>query len=531
VKKCVNEGEKMRKLVTSAKRFMFSSAGFKRFISAAEWILILLAVTTLPNIFLFFLYNGNRTINFLIFGQVVVLSIVFAIVSIIVFIILTLVVKSRGWALAILIAFWIMFWMFESIYSLRLISLILTREWLLVVLVLIVIMGTAYIRRFANKISRSIPIFRVLAIAIVVLFLFNFVPSIRFAEVIFLAASEQENGALSRENFNVSIVAPSPNIYWFHVDGMLSFYAVERFFNDPQDELRRGLGQRGFVINYDAVLDAGWTHVAAPALLSPDFYDSYLALLLQETSHLLFREPRATAVNTRLIRDGTIIPHPFTQDFDLELFRAFRQVGYEITTIDTSAGSVEVRTSPPTGLFIHRFLLGSDDLFNLLSLTTPLSIFFARDANAQLNSDTTPSETNLASLTLHTFFGTSSAFWPRFSPEHPNRDNPFLYDLYLNAHRSTIAAVLEEIDTILNEDANAVIIIQADHGFHLPHVQNYLRDELHLSDEDMFTLIHSTFSAVRIPSRFGGLDAPLDPRNITRELVNRFVGPNYTLLP
>jgi len=51
------------------------------------------------------------------------------------------------------------------------------------------------------------------------------------------------------------------------------------------------------------------------------------------------------------------------------------------------------------------------------------------------------------------------------------------------------------------------------------------------SDEDVRRQQLSAFSAVRIPQIYGGLDAPLDPRNISRELVNRFVGENYELLP
>lgn len=51
------------------------------------------------------------------------------------------------------------------------------------------------------------------------------------------------------------------------------------------------------------------------------------------------------------------------------------------------------------------------------------------------------------------------------------------------------------------------------------------------TEEEDIHLHHSVMSAVRISEQYGGLDMPLDPRNITRELVNRFVGENYELLP
>ena len=98
------------------------------------------------------------------------------------------------------------------------------------------------------------------------------------------------------------------------------------------------------------------------------------------------------------------------------------------------------------------------------------------------------------------------------------------------AHAYSINIVLNAIDLILEQDPNAVIVIQSDHGLHIPDTQEFLQEQ-GFSDEELFLLINSTMSAVRIPEQYGGLGEPLDPRNISRELVNRFVGPNYQLLP
>ena len=84
------------------------------------------------------------------------------------------------------------------------------------------------------------------------------------------------------------------------------------------------------------------------------------------------------------------------------------------------------------------------------------------------------------------------------------------------------------IDLILKQNPDAVIILQSDHGWHLPETVSYLY-QTDISDYDLFELIHSTLSAVRIPSRYGGINEPIAPINLTRELVNRFVGQNYEL--
>jgi len=41
---------------------------------------------------------------------------------------------------------------------------------------------------------------------------------------------------------------------------------------------------------------------------------------------------------------------------------------------------------------------------------------------------------------------------------------------------------------------------------------------------------NQTINAVRIPEKYGGLESPVEPLNITRLLINSFVGKNYTLL-
>jgi len=89
--------------------------------------------------------------------------------------------------------------------------------------------------------------------------------------------------------------------------------------------------------------------------------------------------------------------------------------------------------------------------------------------------------------------------------------------------------MLGMIDRILKTNENAIIIIQGDHGVHY-----FARGELAaqgFTDEQKLTMNYSTISAVRIPEKYGTLTEPLDPLDITRFLVNHFVGKgNYSYL-
>jgi len=85
------------------------------------------------------------------------------------------------------------------------------------------------------------------------------------------------------------------------------------------------------------------------------------------------------------------------------------------------------------------------------------------------------------------------------------------------------------VDMVLARDPQAVIVLQADHGLHLVQKERMMSD-LSITEEELDHLYNGVFSAVRIPEPYGKLDAPLAPLNISRELVNRFVGENYDYL-
>jgi hypothetical protein len=373
------------------------------------------------------------------------------------------------------------------------------------------------------------------------------------------------------------------------MDGMLSLGMAERFFGEPQDVLRSELIRRGFVIYEDATLNAGSTDWAFPALFSPAFYDSYYGARLSEVSHLL-AESRHPILHGKLSEDGInfiydIIP-------DNEMFWAFMSANYETLMMITDTG---LRRAPftlnrlynlsipsvATTTIKNYFMIQAGDLIRLFTLVTPFSIYskqllalFEQHFDHWLhlpNNDETVEQ-----LTAHTLNTVPErniyiAFIDSFSVQSPkiiftdipfthhnywhwafpwewsddstevNRERmieaardinlPGLYSWSFLAYNNAIAVMLNAIDMVLKQNPNAVIVLQADHGMHSGiHIQHILSD-MGYTEAEILELYLSVMSAVRIPAAYGGLDAPLEPRNISRELVNRFVGENYTLLP
>jgi hypothetical protein len=343
------------------------------------------------------------------------------------------------------------------------------------------------------------------------------------------------------------------------------------------EEERSALISRGFVINERAELGAGSTRPSYPALLSPTFYDSYFGKRLSEVSHLL-RWESTSALERILESDGISIAANVAPYFELN--HALSTKGYTTVKIGTLVFPQEpfdinytgddeytLRKSNNGNSRINILLDEVGDLLQLLMKTTPLSVFeesingFITDINRRswlpipwhedvldrLTENTlaidmekwiyrrvydsfsipSPKYVNIVNFVVHEPY---DRIYETGKLENPSPDNPYNLELlYLPQYKYGMEVTIRTIDLILEHNPNAVIVLQGDHGPHalglrFLHEQGY-------SDDQLIEMNHSVISAVRIPPQYGGLDEPLRPVNISRVLVNRFVGENYAFLP
>jgi len=525
-----------------------------------EKVIYYTAALSLPNIFLFFLYDNNRVMNDIRFNQVSVLAAILAVISVCLYMLLCRIIRSRESALLVLMIFWIPFWLFEPLFSIAIVySPVLTRVMLLVFL-MGGIAGIAVYFRLGNlKIFKSKQVFLVLTVVLSGLFAFNFIPGL-YRHINITYQAREADTYKFKTDFMVDPSLPSPDIYWLHMDGMLSFNAVEKYFGDSQETLKEELIKRGFVLNEDAVLLAGGTYVAYGALLSPDFYDNYFKALLYETNHLEQRE-RMRLINNQMMINGMNIFTDLPQN--LEIIHAFIAADYTVRAFAELA--IPLPFLPDNDIDSSRFF--TEDLIHLLVSTTPLSIIKAlhaeegfafgkqhveeeltfeqqyvnrlveirdnhRDLFIQWGETIqegpwiwygwglemigaifaqSPKLVYASNLVAHSPFNKLSP------PGTPNEVDK----LYMLQHERAALLMLTAIDMIIEQNPDAVIILQADH--------DYLRG-VGYTDAQIVELMYAVMSAVRIPPQYGGLTEPLDPRDISRLLVNRFVGENYNML-
>ena len=502
----------------------------------------------MPSILLFNLYNQNHARNHIVFIHVLVLAGVLALVGLLLLIALRFTIKSIEGGLFISLLFWLSFWLFGALLDLtRVITAQTGPRRLLVLMLILAVIVVVVARRFGSFFEKIRPAFNVLSFVLIVLFFVNLIPGINHEISLARARAEiaqledEERPFYIKRSFNVDMNLPAPDIYWIHMDGLVSIEKVERFWGLNYDHYREKLQDRGFMIYEDAEVNGGFTLATMPALLSPGFYDSFWREQLANTEEMLNIDSEKVFY---LFGAGGVLERYGlrTQDdiiLGYELFNALFARGYEMNIIGTEDedGFFPMSFEHLLGVehsFIRRsqwnqFLRSS--LPELLSLTTPLSIFYfaGTEDDAYIIRHLIGIEP--VGNFVFTINNDAHMGYVQNRVEEPSEvHNAKRYDLYPTlGFEYAFLRMIDKVDEILERNPNAVIVLQSDHGLHIDLVQEHLLEQGYTL-EQVLELTFSTFSAVRIPDEYGGLEVPLAPVNISRELVNRFVGENYELL-
>ena len=512
-----------------------------------EKLLYYCAVVLMPSILLFNLYSQNQARGHLFFTHTLVVATILSITSIVIFSLVYFFVRKVKNAFLVTTLFWILFWFFEQIfYFTDKFSETFSRSMLLMALFVLVCFVVFCLCRYSPPFKNIDFGLRIFAICVCVLFMYNLIPNLRSEITSRILASRIDS--FIKHEFSIDQSLPSPDIYWFHMDGMLSLETVERFFMCNKDPLRLELEKRGFVVYKNAELNAGSTIIAMPVLFSPAFYDNFLREHLEEVRHL-FKDARENQLGSVLARNGVNIIEDIIPNN--EMFRALSSIDYEIILL-APPGLVYIM-APFNRLYdVHwrsrvamrinenidqyndiGFWTQSKNLIELLTLTTPLSIiadqlifeiqniqeFQWNDIHCYsyemkhltINTLGTAHEKFIYRALLDVFYYVYSPkfvyidffsilrphIWYWSPPSIQERDERF-FEFYMVGHNHAVEVMLNAIDMILEQNPDAVIVLQSDHGFHMQGTQDHLL-LLGFTESEVMELFLSVISAVRLP--------------------------------
>jgi len=530
-------------------------------------VLAPLLCAILPLIPLSYLYARNA--EYINAVHVAIVGGVMAALSMIGYLLLRLIFRSRLSALLGCAMAWVMFFALKSASE----WIVFDRELIGYGIFLILYATTAFLLAlliaFAARRAKAVRLYPVLAVFLGVLLLMNAIPAVRIG-----IADEREATSIDtskfKKQFIVSREIPSPNVYWFHCDGMLGFDAFEKYFGDDQAEFAQALSDRGFAINRSALLEANHTtKIAVPALLCPDYYDSTMQKALKD--HETARTLAAQSLTKGELQYARL---------NNETRLSFEQKGYLSQTI----GSINIYYPPVSDRF---YVIG--DSSGAYSLETDgdfeeeyLSIIEAGElailltgipGNAYFNTVVKLGERGLLGfplrraelrdklsaerlkelaqgknlllsnrMTLEAINDSTNAGQPTINfIFYIGAHLPFTVDAegkaqtgdsgdihaYAGQHRYAASMLIGMIDLVLSHDPDAVIVLQADHGLH---GQSEAQITAAFGADAVKPIWNNVMSALRVPEEFKSGDeryALSNPLNMSHYLVNSFVGRNY----
>ena len=513
----------------------------------------------LPLIPLSYLYVRNA--DYISAVHVSVLGAAMVALSLLGYFLLRLIFKSRLSALLGCVVAWVLFFALKSscLWIVEGLKLLSYGNFLISygVSTILLMLAVSFVVRKAS----AEKLFPVLLVFFGLLLVYNMVLAVRMG-----IAAEREVGSVDlskfKTRFSVSQEAPSPNIYWFHCDGMLGFDSFEKYFGDDQAEFTQALSERGFQINRSAMLEANHkTMVAVPALMCPDYYDHTMYELIRNHQSLSKSELQSARLKneTRLAFErkgylsqtiGTVnIYYPPVSDrfyvvgdtgsvYTLETEGDFEkaylsiiQAGELTSLLVNIPGNTYFNTVVELG---NRGLLGFPLWRGKLSHVLPDEWLEALYQGKKLSMK---NRMILEAVNDSTFAGQPTfnmvfyvgAHFPFTVDENgePHNGDPENIYAYAPQHRYAAAILIGMIDQILSRDPDAVIVLQADHGLH---GQSEAQITAAFGKDAVLPIWNQVMSALRVPEKYKDGEesfALSNPLNMSRYLVNTFVGENY----
>ncbi len=358
-----------------------------------------------------------------------------------------------------------------------------------------------------------------------------------------------------KKNFIVDSNSKSPNIYWIHPDGMLGVDAVKKYFGEDQKEFLAELKERGFEINPSANFEARHlTAIAVPVLMNPCAYDNWLhneILLALNSKHK--DDYQYQFLRTHNEFQYALAAKNYAINIIAPLYVYYPVHGGQIwlTNLDSIFSYEDINSNwvidalnfsnPYIQQFIKFILSRSNFKGKNYQVKIPkekLEKIFMKgyDATAPIGFagglyDTLYGNYSIPKLTI---IHDVTVHYPFIHSENGSlihkSDNINPLDYY-SQHVYAGKVLISIIDMILGKDPEAVIVIQADHGLHA-NTEEELK-AVFGNDTDPREIWNSTMSALRVPPEYKtgeehyALETPL---NMTRYLVNSFVGKNYEYL-
>lgn len=353
----------------------------------------------------------------------------------------------------------------------------------------------------------------------------------------------------------------TPNIYWIHADEMANFEFVEKYYDVDLSEIRTYLKDNKFVTNEKANFMGGnHTYLSLISMYSPHLYDEYLKDYISDLSD--------KNINGGLTKYTCDYIDLTNKRLNNEFLNALKKKNYTTIQINEFNQYSSLKTDYlfdiKEGLLDDKYLYYEDlkdynnedyikyirgVRFNNYTKIAEI-VFLGKKVRYDdidvskykylKNLDTNIIKKIIKSIDLSREIESDKKFvFIDFNLSHLD----WMYDQngnyikqskhkelesYGNNYEFSTKVLINIIQYIRDYDKDAVIIIESDHGIHNKKVYE-LGNYFKVNNEEAEKIKRSTLSSYYIPIKYQNGDEEYlkNPLNISRYIVNNYVGENY----
>ena len=498
--------------------------------------------------FLFFIYNCNFYSSEVFFWEIILISLSLFVINTLLYLFLYKILKDYQ---KVFLVLFLIFPLYVRAFSLLKILL-----FIIFIFVIILIL-----KKFVKK--KLSYLVGILSFILIILFIYNFFLSIYNVSFMIVNSKKFDNSI----SINVSENTKSPNIYYIHCDGMMGISAMNKYFNYDDTYLTNYFNKNNYYYNENANLVVGHsTQKALVALYNPYYYDNFFKKYLEKikNSFIVNGKNLSFVVNYYELKDKKL---------NNELFNALNEKGYTISSVsvldhysslyvdyffeyDDIEKKNRLYSKKNNNYSDFDFYIDIEHFDNFLNNTifsevldnvNFLNYSIIDDKDIDLSKYPYISDTDywiarsilkdldynykIDSNPKFTFVNFKLNHFPLSFDENGNfldEEEVENLDNYLGNYIYSTYLLVDILNFIKDMDSDAIIVVQGDHGIHTIN-DKVIIDTLDTDIYGVQEIRNSVINAVYVPEKYRNGDEKYlgNPLNISRYIVNNFVGNNY----
>ncbi|MDR0963975.1 MAG: hypothetical protein LBM60_05105 [Clostridium sp.] len=403
----------------------------------------------------------------------------------------------------ILISFFFNFTLIQSVFKRIYLG---TMYWhtLTILVLLLAALGYCLHKKMSADIAKTLTkIICFVSIALIVVNIVSALITTGFTE-----KTQKVNDSPQQYGTNVSVSPENKqNIYWLLFDEYASLNFIEKYYGYDNTPFARHLEKKGFSVSYNSSNDCRYT----PAVVKNIFALDYLYTYDTRTN-----PPVPTVISLVEENGYTVKGVGTTEQF------------YGVVPESTSGLP---RVATPSGEGFHHILLGETPFYPFVTLNTqPLSLGVLNNIEFLKNADNFINGPNF--VLSHIIFPHTPFLFTEYGNLLPpeEKSNWGNKDAYLGQYIYATKLITDMIDTIVENDPNAIIVLISDHsarGTNTVSAPPTIYDNITLDENDIRQCFAAVYWGAYPKQDIEGMTG----MNIMRTLMNTAFHTNYDMLP